>query len=325
MELLFGGVVIINSNTYGESAMSRRKTLEQVKSIIEAEPGYKLHSTEYLDAHQRLTIECSKGHIYEAKYNYFQQGNRCRQCFLDRAKKKPKGGKLKKLSLEDIAIRFPQWKAVKMLSTGQLRLTCEKGHRFKRDNEPGRLDKMCPVCAPSMTSKTIRAKEALFNICMTEGYTQLEDYKGSHVKIDFECPEGHMWNTHPANIIQGRRCLKCSYELYRSGRYNSQWNPELTQIDRVVARKTDQDHQWRLSVYRRDKYTCQNCGHKGRTKEKTINAHHILSYKDHPDLRHEVSNGIVLCEDCHKGFHAGYGYTNFTREDLMEYLKLQIK
>lgn len=51
-------------------------------------------------------------------------------------------------------------------------------------------------------------------------------------------------------------------------------------------------------VLERDNYTCQNCG----SKEK-LNVHHIKNYADFPDLRTKVSNGVTLCESCHKEIH----------------------
>lgn len=53
---------------------------------------------------------------------------------------------------------------------------------------------------------------------------------------------------------------------------------------------------WRAEVYKRDKFTCRiadnNCD--GR-----IEAHHILAWSTHPELRYQVNNGIILCHAHH--------------------------
>ena len=60
---------------------------------------------------------------------------------------------------------------------------------------------------------------------------------------------------------------------------------------------------WRLSVYERDDFTCQECGQRGGK----LNAHHIKPWATTPDLRFDTSNGVTLCEDCHKKKHRGEG------------------
>jgi len=57
---------------------------------------------------------------------------------------------------------------------------------------------------------------------------------------------------------------------------------------------------WRKEVHKRDDYTCQICGERAEVK-----AHHILSWKDYPELRFELENGITLCASCHKKIHKG--------------------
>lgn len=80
------------------------------------------------------------------------------------------------------------------------------------------------------------------------------------------------------------------------------WKGGITkQIDKL--RKSDEYKQWRDSVYRRDKWTCQHCGR----KVKPITAHHIKSFTNFPGLRFEESNGVTLCRSCHKKVHAEIG------------------
>lgn len=56
---------------------------------------------------------------------------------------------------------------------------------------------------------------------------------------------------------------------------------------------------WRIGVLRRDNWTCQECGRRGGL----LQAHHIKSWVDYPELRYEVSNGKSLCPQCHTDEH----------------------
>lgn len=64
-------------------------------------------------------------------------------------------------------------------------------------------------------------------------------------------------------------------------------------------RNTTEYKIWREMVFKRDKYTCQQCGVVGGT----LNAHHIKAYSNNEDLRISVDNGITLCHSCHKKAH----------------------
>ena len=72
---------------------------------------------------------------------------------------------------------------------------------------------------------------------------------------------------------------------------------EYTQPD--AGRKTSEYRAWRKAVFERDNYTCQICGKRGGR----LNAHHIERYRNCIDRRTDVSNGITLCDKCHKKIH----------------------
>ena len=60
---------------------------------------------------------------------------------------------------------------------------------------------------------------------------------------------------------------------------------------------------WADAVIARDKATCQPCGIQG----VELQAHHIKSYRDYPELRDDVSNGLTLCAPCHWQVHTANG------------------
>ena len=95
---------------------------------------------------------------------------------------------------------------------------------------------------------------------------------------------------------------KCIRDVeYQKAHHHSYRVPE----ERTAIRNSVQYSLWRKAVYERDHYTCQNCGKVGGR----LNAHHIKSFARYPDLRLDVSNGITLCEKCHKLAHnRGFKY-----------------
>jgi len=55
-------------------------------------------------------------------------------------------------------------------------------------------------------------------------------------------------------------------------------------------------HHWRSLVYKRDNYKCIINDKKCKGK---IEAHHILSWINHEELRYNINNGITLCQFHH--------------------------
>lgn len=56
---------------------------------------------------------------------------------------------------------------------------------------------------------------------------------------------------------------------------------------------------WRSAVFRRDDYTCLHCGERGGR----LNAHHKKPWSTFKTLRYDISNGVTLCEKCHRAEH----------------------
>lgn len=60
--------------------------------------------------------------------------------------------------------------------------------------------------------------------------------------------------------------------------------------------RTKKYQDWRKAVFERDDYTCQFCGKRGGD----VQADHIKTWAEHPELRYELDNGRTLCVPCHR-------------------------
>ena len=113
---------------------------------------------------------------------------------------------------------------------------------------------------------------------------------------------------HRKNISEAKKGKYC-------GKDSPNYNPNLTDEDRIDRRHIPGYREWVKAVYRLDFWTCRKCGSK-----KNIQAHHIEDYGSNPKVRTEVSNGITLCEICHREFHHQYGQGNNTRAQLNNFM-----
>lgn len=75
------------------------------------------------------------------------------------------------------------------------------------------------------------------------------------------------------------------------------WMEDRSQLKKSEDRREDSAHiDWSRRVKNRDSWKCkisnEDCN--GR-----LESHHILNWKDYPELRYEINNGITLCSRHH--------------------------
>jgi hypothetical protein len=93
-----------------------------------------------------------------------------------------------------------------------------------------------------------------------------------------------------------------AYAQAQMGDKNPCWKGGVTSTNKLL-RESEQFEDWRKAVFQRDDWTCQKCGIRGGQ----LHPHHIKRFADYPELRFDVSNGLTLCEDCHRRLHKETG------------------
>jgi len=183
-----------------------------------------------------------------------------------------------------------------------------------------RKSNYCLNCKPIWNKKNI---EEVYDFFKKNDCELLEkDFINTHTKMKYRCSCGNISYITFHDFKSGHRCMNCGSKE-RSGDKNGKWNPEMTNDERKEAQEwiRGNEHKiWVKTIFQRDKYICQTCN----THKNRLNAHHILNWRTHKELRTIVDNGITMCKDCHKEFHMKYGKINNNAEQIKEF-KFEVK
>jgi len=175
--------------------------------------------------------------------------------------------------------------------TGKLYKDRLKDGKYIGTNSYEFSENLCKVCGNEYLFATGNKNECCSLSCNTKYrnsiYKMAEETKK---KISQTKTGVSIWSNEDKKNMRYR-----SQNQFWKGEGNPGWKGGV-QSGRQKIYNTPEYRDWRLSVYERDLFTCQECGERGGS----LNAHHIKTFADYPELRFEVSNGITLCEDCHK-------------------------
>ena len=142
--------------------------------------------------------------------------------------------------------------------------------------------------------------------------------KRASTKIDRTCQEcSKSFQVYPYRVREGTGKY-CSYSCRSKGilkefpyimerntpppvRYGSEasgWKGGVS-TENEKARRSPQFKEWRIGIFERDNYTCQDCNKRGGR----LHPHHIKSFSEYKEERVKLENGVTLCYHCHRERH----------------------
>lgn len=161
-------------------------------------------------------------------------------------------------------------------------------------------------------------------------------YTDPYEKLDYICQCGHWGSIHVNGFNKGKRCGYCTRKTYTEDieerremlfevgytyTHSIEFRCSCGSVDylphihsRVFtnyicpacdirkARHSSAYNNWKFAVRAVHSDTCQCCGSLDRP-----HAHHIKSRQAYPELQYIVSNGTILCFECHMQLHMRYG------------------
>lgn len=277
--------------------------------------------------HYYLICQNNNEHIYPISLNHFLSGTRCSYCSNHKIMKSNSLGTVYPEAIKvwsDKNIKSPYefapnssvdvwWKCNNNIHEDYLRSIADSKTRKY----------ICPECGKkqgyitrreNLTNKKFGELTALY----------IDEEKTSDKERVYwvcKCSCGAKCSVSTTNLKTGNSTTCGNRSIHYSGENNGNWQGGKT-APLQVERTSLKYNTWRDSVYKKDWYTCQCCG---RSKNINKNAHHIHNFLDNEDLRYDIDNGILLCDECHaficpNSFHHIYGTRNNTPEQLEEYI-----
>lgn len=172
----------------------KRKTYEEIKEYIESF-GYKMLSKEYINAHEKLLIQCDENHIYETTYNCFQRGQRCPECNKEKMKNlKTHSYEYIKTYIENEGYRLLSKTYEK--SKKKIKLLCPNNHEWNVTFDSFQQGHRCPICNISKGERRIMDwldKNNIKYIYSQPYFNNLIGIGGEPLRPDFILVDYNMW------------------------------------------------------------------------------------------------------------------------------------
>jgi len=187
-----------------ECAANKKLELSEMQQIA-INRGGKCLSKSYINLKTKLTWQCGKGHIWDARPYNIKTGTWCPQC----AKL---ASKISKIDIKEMQ-RIASVKQGLCLSNEyidaktHLKWQCKEGHVWSAKPSNIKTGHWCPECAEN---KKLDLKEMQQIAKGYEGECLSIEYINAFTKLKWKCKENHIWDAIPNSIKNGTWCPVCA-------------------------------------------------------------------------------------------------------------------
>ena len=251
----------------------------------------------YIRSTVPIKFICKCGNEHQIRWDCIQQGQPivCRVCS---GMASPSLDRIDKLFEKDGALRIGVYVSNKV----PIKFRCRCGNEHKvswieldKEGYIARCLECSGLAPPSLERIDKRLAE--------DGAMRIGEYVNANTPMIFKCKCGNEHHIRWSNLHTGyiARCPDCYDKVRLRGEKNPNYNPNLTDEDRDKHRGLD-FIEWRDSVKDSAGWKCIICG-----SNKNLEAHHLNGWRDFPDERFLLDNGVSLCRDHHNDFHRFMG------------------
>lgn len=188
------------------------KKFKEIKDLCKSKGGVLLTKNSIdLKSSSKFKFKCKEGHEWESISYSILKGHWCKKCSNRIVVDKQRG------TLEPV-FKYIHSKGGKFISgeyknqKSKLIVECDKGHRWSvNSNSLLSKNSWCRECLGTK-KKDI---EQMYKLGKGRGGKCLsKEYINDYTKLEWECNEGHVFQSSPNNIKQGKWCPICSSGIY---------------------------------------------------------------------------------------------------------------
>lgn len=314
----------------GNMGSKTKYTLALIRSDAESR-NYKLLSTEFRYAKDKLEFRCDKGHEFEAVYHNFKKGHGCPVC-----------SGTKRLNYNEVKNYIESFNYI-LLSNSyknakeKLNLSCPKGHTYQVNYDCFKRGQRCAQCRGGIRYDLNRVRKMFVEAGLIPLFTE---YINQNQHLEYMCLKHN-------DIVQSKtltsfyahpRCRLCGIEMsIRYGEEVHNWKGGITPL---VTYLRGSIKEWKFQSLKKYNFKCIITN----TNDGDIEIHHLsrgyteileetlsslgislrAEIKDYSEeelnliedkfiqLHNHYGFGLPLKQSIHDAFHIEYGFGNNT-------------